>query len=185
MKYQFSKIIMQQPKAAYGSYITNAHYVVHDGDVTIGQYYITALFDYFNFYNETHQIYAITHMPTNGKRPIVNKFNNTVVGYYTSTTEKQHELHINASIVLGDNTYQCSQLPIAKGTTSRNLIIMNDTEQFFISYAQHRKKIDTNVIEVLQGVIETQSDNLLLLFASIYYIEEMLFVMESSGKDYI
>jgi hypothetical protein len=175
MTYHFSKIITSIPKPQYGNFITNERYMVIDNVDEVGQYFITAKMDYFNFLNDELEMYSITHLPTNGKKEIRNEINNKIVGYYASAINKEKGIIACGEIVLGKKKYTCTQMPIAKDTVHKNLIISNDTEQVFISSTEKKNKIDTDIIEVLHGTIEMQNTNLLLLFTSIYFLEEMLF----------
>jgi hypothetical protein len=176
MTYTFSKIIKPTAKAQYGNYVTNECYIVNDIESEIGQYFITPLKDYFNFYSTELEMYSISHLPINNKKVFINEMGNNTVGYYQSNVIKEKGITNYGLIVLGDNTYNCSQVPIGHGVACKNLIIMNNDEQLFITYTENRKKNDANNVAVVQGTMEMQGNNLLLLFASIYYLEEMLFM---------
>jgi hypothetical protein len=176
MTYRFSKIITSIPKPQYGNFITNERYMVIDKEDEVGQYFVTQKMDYFNFLNEELEMYSITHLPTNGKRIITNEINNKVVGHYEAYLKKGEGINAYGEIVLSNNKYNCTQMPMGKDTTHKNLMVSNETEQVFISCIEKKNKIDTNIVEVLHGTIEMQSTNLLLLFTSIYFLEEMLFM---------
>jgi phage anti-repressor protein len=176
MTYHFSKIITSRIKPQYGNFITNEHYMVIDNEDEVGQYFVTQKMDYFNFLDDELEMYSITHLPTNGKRIITNEINNKVVGYYESCTKKDKIVSAYGEIVLADTKYNCTQMPIAKNTTHKNVMVSNDVEQVFISCEEKKNKIDTNIVEVLHGTIEMTKTNVLLLFTSIYFLEEMLFI---------
>lgn len=176
MTYHFSKIITSIPKPQYGNFITNERYLVHDGEDEIGQYFITAKMDYFNFLNDELEMYSINHLPTNGKKEIRNEINNKIVGYYASAINKEKGIIDCGEIVLDEKIFTCTQMPIAKDTVHKNLMVSNDIEQVFINFIEKKNKIDTHIIETAHGTIEMQSTNLLLLFTSIYFLEEMLFM---------
>ncbi len=176
MTYHFSKIITSIPKPQYGNFITNERYIVLDNEEEVGQYFVTTKMDYFNFLNEELEMYSITHLPAKGKRIITNEINNKVVGYYKPCIKKKEGLNAYGKIVMGDKNYECTQMSIGKDTTHKNLIVSNDAEQLFINCVEKKNKIDTNIVEVFHGTIEMQIANLLLLFTSIYFLEEMLFL---------
>jgi hypothetical protein len=176
MTFHFSKILTSRAKPQYGNFITNERYMVIDNEDEVGQYFITQKMDYFNFLDEELEMYSITHLPTNGKKEIVNEINNKVVGYYSSNIKKTEGINTYAHIVLEDKKYDCTQMPMGKDTTHRNLLVSNDAEQLFIESIEKKNKIDIDILEVVHGTIELQSRNLLLLFASIYFLEEMLFM---------
>lgn len=175
MSYHFSKIITSISKPQYGNFITNEHYMVIDNDNDVGQYFITQKMDYFNFLDDELEMYSITHLPTNGKRIITNEINNKLVGHFEPCTKKEGGINIYGEIVLSQKKYTCTQIPIGKDTNHKSLIVSNDMEQLFISSIEKKNKIGTDIIEVLCGTIEMQTNNLLLLFTSIYFLEEMLF----------
>jgi hypothetical protein len=176
MTYRFSKIITAIPKPQYGDFITNERYMVIDADDEVGQYFVTQKMDYFNFLNDELEMYSITHLPTNGKRIITNEIDNKVVGYYEPCFKKDEMVNAYGEIVLGKTKYNCTQMAIAKNTTHKNLMVNNDVEQVFISCDEKKNKIDTDIVELLHGTIEMTKTNLLLLFTSIYFLEEMLFI---------
>ncbi len=176
MTYTFSKIIKPTAKAQYGNYVTNECYIVNDSHSEIGQYFITPQKDYFNFYSEELEMYSISHLPINNKKVFVNEMDNNTVGYYQPNVVKEKGITNCGLIVLEDNAYNCSQVSIGHNAKSKNLMIMNSEEQLFITYTENRKKNDANNVAVVQGTMEMQGNNLLLLFASIYYLEEMLFM---------
>jgi hypothetical protein len=176
MTYRFSKIITAIPKPQYGDFITNERYMVIDADDEVGQYFVTQKMDYFNFLNDELEMYSITHLPTNGKRIITNEIDNKVVGYYEPSLKKVEGINAYAEIVLGHKKYNCSQMLMGKDTTHKNLMVSNDAEQVFISCDEKKNKIDTDIVELLHGTIEMTKTNLLLLFTSIYFLEEMLFI---------
>ncbi len=176
MTYHFSKIITSRPKPQYGNFITNERYMVIDNEDEVGQYFVTQKMDYFNFLNDELEMYSITHLPTNGKRIITSELNNTVVGHYEPYVKKGEGINAYGEIVIGDKKYNCTQMPMGKDTPHKNLMVSNDTEQVFINCVEKKNKIDTDIVEVLHGTIEMQTANLLLLFASIYFLEEMVFL---------
>jgi hypothetical protein len=176
MTYYFSKIITSITKPQYGNFITNERYMVIDNEDEVGQYFVTPKMDYFNFLHDELEMYSITHLPTNGKRIITNEINNKVVGYYESCIKKNKIVNAYGEIVLADTKYNCTQMSIAKSTTYKNLMVSNDAEQLFINCIEKKNKIDTNILEVLHGTIEMTKTNVLLLFTSIYFLEEMLFI---------
>ena len=176
MTYHFSKIITTIAKPQYGNFVTNERYMVIDGEDEVGQYFVTQKMDYFNFLNEELEMYSITHLPNKGKRIIKNEITNKEVGYYEPSLKKVDDINCYGEIVLGDITYSCSKMPIGKDTTHKNLMVSNGTDQLFINCEEKKNKIDINIVEVLNGTIETQTNNLLLLFTSIYFLEEMLFI---------
>jgi hypothetical protein len=176
MTYHFSKIITSIPKPQYGNFITNERYMVIDNEDEVGQYFVTQKMDYFNFLNDELEMYSITHLPTNGKRIITNEIDNKVVGYFEPSIKKGDGINTYGEIVLCQKKYHCTQMPIGKDTTHKNLMVSNDAEQVFISCIEKKNKIDTNIVEVLHGTIEMRTTNLLLLFTSVYFLEEMLFI---------
>ncbi len=176
MTYHFSKILTSRLKPQYGNFITNERYMVIDGEDEVGQYFVTQKMDYFNFLNDELEMYSITHLPTNGKRIITNEITNKVVGYFEPTIKKGEGINTYGEIVLNKKKYSCTQMPIGKDTNYKSLMISNDTEQLFISSIEKKNKIDLDIVEVLHGTIEMQNTNLLLLFTSIYFLEEMLFI---------
>jgi hypothetical protein len=176
MTYHFSKIITSIPKPQYGNFITNERYMVIDNEDEVGQYFVTQKMDYFNFLNEELEMYSITHLPINGKRIITNEIDNKVVGHFEASIKKEDGINTYGEIVLGQKKYTCTQMPIGKDTTHKSIMIGNDAEQVFISSIEKKNKIDTDIIEVLYGAIEITNTNLLLLFTSIYFLEEMLFI---------
>jgi hypothetical protein len=176
MTYHFSKIITSILKPQYGNFITNERYIVIDNEDEVGQYFVTQKMDYFNFLNDELEMYSITHLPTNGKRIITNEINNKVVGYYEPCFKKDKMVNAYGQIVLADKNYNCMQMSMVKNTTHKNLMVGNDAEQVFISSIEKKNKIDINIVEVLHGTLEMQTANYLLLFASIYFLEEMIFL---------
>jgi hypothetical protein len=176
MTYHFSKIITSRPKPQYGNFVTNERYMVIDNEDEVGQYFVTKKMDYFNFLNEELEMYSITHLPTNGKKDIVDEIDNKVVGYYKSNTDKQKDITTYGEIVLGDKEYHCTQMSVIKNSTHKNLMVSNDAEQVFITCVEKKNKIDADIVELLHGTIEMQKTNLLLLFTSIYFLEEILFM---------
>ncbi len=176
MTYHFSKIITSRLKPQYGNFITNERYMVIDNEDEVGQYFVTQKMDYFNFLNDELEMYSITHLPTNGKRIITNEINNKVVGHFEPCTKKEEGINTYGEIVLSQKKYSCTQIPIGKDTTHKSLMVSNDMEQLFISSIEKKNKIDIDIVEVLHGTIEMQTTNLLLLFTSIYFLEEMLFM---------
>jgi hypothetical protein len=176
MTYHFSKIITSIPKPQYGNFITNERYMVIDNEDEVGQYFVTQKMDYFNFLNDELEMYSFTHLPTKGKRIITNEINSKVVGYYEPCSNKLEGINAYCEIVLGDNKYNCTQMPMGKDTTHKNLMVSNNTEQVFINCTEKKNKIDTDIVEVLHGTIEMQTANFLLLFTSIYFLEEIIFL---------
>jgi hypothetical protein len=176
MTYHFSKILSSKLKPQYGNFITNERYMVIYGEDEIGQYFVTKSVDYFNFLDDELEMYSITHTATDGKKVIVNEINNKVVGYYISNIYKKEGINKFAEIILGDKKYDCTQMPIGKDTTHKNLLVSNDAEQLFITCIKKKNKIDTDIFEILHGTLEMQTTNLLLLFTSIYFLEEILFL---------
>jgi hypothetical protein len=176
MTYHFSKIITSRPKPQYGSFITNERYMVIDNEDEVGQYFVTQKMDYFNFLNDELEMYSITHLPTHGKRIITNEIDNKEIGYFEQCTKKGEGVNSYGEIVLSNNKYNCTQMPMGKDTTHKNLMVSNEKEQVFISCIEKKNKIDTDIVEILHGTIEMQKTNLLLLFTSIYFLEEMLFL---------
>jgi hypothetical protein len=176
MTYHFSKIITSIPKPQYGIFITNERYMIIDNEDEVGQYFVTPKMDYFNFLNEELEMYSIAHLPTNGKRTITNEINNKVVGYYEPYLNKVEGINMYGKILLGDKKYNCTQMHIGKDTTHKNLMVSNNSEQVFIRSIEKKNKIDTDIVEMLYGTIDMQNANLLLLFVSVYFLEEMVFL---------
>jgi hypothetical protein len=176
MTYHFSKIITSITKPQNGNFITNERYMVIDKEDEVGQYFVTQKMDYFNFLNDELEMYSITHLPTNGKKIILNEINNKVVGYFEPYIKRGEGINTYGEIVLNKKKYSCTQMLIGKDTTHKSLMISNDEEQLFISTIEKKNKIEIDILEVLHGTIEMQTTNLLLLFTSIYFLEEMLFI---------
>jgi hypothetical protein len=176
MTYHFSKIVTSRAQPQYGNFITNERYMVIDEEDEIGQYFVTPKMDYFNFVKEELEMYSIAHVAIDGKKYIINQLNKKVVGYYTSNIKNKERINSYAEIILDKETYSCVQMAMIRDGTHKNLLISNDTEQVFISSTEKKNKIDTDIIEVLHGTIEMQTPNFLLLFTSLYFLEEILFM---------
>jgi hypothetical protein len=132
--------------------------------------------DYFSFFNGEGKMYSISHVAVEGKKYIVNQLNNKVEGYCEVCSKKEEGVNICAEIILGNKKYHCTRMPLGKDAIHMSIMINNDTEQVFINCAKKKNKIDIDIVEVLHGTIEMQIPNLLLLFTSIYFLEEMLFM---------
>jgi hypothetical protein len=181
MTYTFSKASLVNTKNDPSNYISKERYTVNNENSEIGQYVITEKMDHFNFCNPELEMYSINHIPINRKHLIINELTKTEMGHFEKSEQIDGAIINYGQIIIQNNIYNCMLLQKSKYEVDKSLMISNDNEQVFINYTEKRNKIDTNCIEIVNGKIEMKTENLLLLFVSIYFLEDVLFKMISRG----
>jgi hypothetical protein len=181
MTYTFSKTSLVNTKNDPVNYISKEKYSVSKDNLEIGQYFVTEKMDYFIFCNTELEMYSINHLPINRKHVIINELTKIAMGHFEKSEQIDGAIINYGQIVIQNNIYNCMLFQKSKYEEDKSLMISNDYEQVFINYTEKRNKIDTNCIEIVHGTIEMKTENLLLLFVSIYFLEDLLFKMISRG----
>jgi hypothetical protein len=175
MTYNFSKIETAILPQSHLHYVSKTKYIIYEDGIELGEYFITPQQDYFHFCNNELHFYAIKHLPLVGKRKIINQVDNKEAGYFIASEIVEKKQHFFGRLILHTIEYNISSINNLHKTTLQNFMISNNEEQVFISCKEKKRKINHLNVELLSGAINMGTENILLLFCSIYCMEEMLF----------
>jgi hypothetical protein len=151
-------------KAPYGNYISTCRYsIFNNEDNLIGQYFIGATIDYFCYDEDGFGIATSIFSIDKWEHIIINQMDGEVVGNIVS--------HNEATIRLGKNEYTCTAL--SNSINEISFLVSNEMEQVFFKLIKKREKLESKVIIEYIGEIEVNTNNLLLVFASVYNIERL------------
>jgi hypothetical protein len=151
-------------KAPYGNYISTSRYsILNNEDELIGQYFIGATIDYFCYDEDGFGIATSIFSIDKWEHIIINQMDSEVVGNIVS--------HNEATIRLGKNEYTCTTL--SNSINEISFLVSNEVEQVFFKLIKKREKLESKIIIESIGEIKSSSNNILLVFASLYFIQEM------------
>lgn len=175
MTYNFSQIRRINNAVPYGHLICNNHFILYENADAIGVYFINEKLDWFVLYNEENSIELYTI--NKWERKIVNTLTSKVVGCFQFENNNDN---IEGKLILQQNIFNCFKIneqPKSVSLSSKKqhgLLLSNDEEQVYIHLFKERKKITTILYEENYGHIKTNTHNQLLLFSSLYFINEIL-----------
>jgi hypothetical protein len=167
-------------------------YTITDKDRKIGRFFKSNFVSFFAFEEEDIRIDSVYKFLKKTQYPIIDQKTNNIIGGY------DRELHFDnrtpyGKLFLGDNTYQCANLKpdvkhmfLRKDTWGHFKIrVGNGSEAVSYTLKTDHPSIWSYTVgdKPFEGQIELEGNNLMLLFAGIFLLEQVLEFEDAKKSD--
>lgn len=167
-------------------------YTITDKDRKIGRFFSSDLVSFFAFEEEDIRVDYIYKFLKNTQYPIIDQKTNKIIGGYDRGRRYDNRTPYG-KLFLGDNTYQCESLkPDVKRRTFRKetwghfkIRIGKGSEAVSYTFKIDYPSIWSRTVsdKPFEGQIELEGNNLMLLFAGIFLLEQVLEFEDSRNSD--
>jgi hypothetical protein len=182
MTFNFTKEYTAASQSLQGYVIGKGIYKVYHQQQLVGQYFIAANADYFSIYdNEQFWDFRIAYTIDKWEKTITDELQHCTIGNYKFLDTIANNESVFAELNLQNKLYNCVKIKtetnaiyLSVTTTNFGMLISNGEEQVYYNVTVQHNKWNNNEKQI-SGIIETETQNLLLLFTGFCVLEELIY----------